>query len=126
MKNFKRDKSERSPGRFRDDSPRRFDRGGSPRFGGRDSGGFERRDSERSFEKRMFTVTCSKCGQPAEVPFRPRENKPVYCSNCFRKSDNYDSRGTGNFDSKAATPSKSEFDQINQKLDKIMEALDIE
>lgn len=126
MKKFNRDDkpSSRSSGRFRDSSPKRFDRGDSPRFQ-RDSG-FERRGSEESFEKRMFTVTCAKCNGPAEVPFRPRENKPVYCSSCFRKNGNYDTPGTGNFASRPAAPSKSELDLINQKLDKIMEALDIE
>jgi len=125
MKKFHQDKSgERSSGRFRDDRPKRFNREDSPRFQ-RDSG-FERRDSERPFEKRLFTVTCAKCGGPAEVPFRPRENKPVYCSDCFRKNGNYDTRGPGSFDSRAANPSRSEWDKINEKLDKIMEALDIE
>ncbi len=126
MKKFDRyDKpSKRSSGRFQRDSPR-FSRGDSPRFGARDSDRFENRGPERSFEKRMFSVTCAKCGGPAEVPFKPRENKPVYCSDCFRKNDSYDSRSTG-FESKSALPSKSEFDQINKKLDKIMEALDIE
>ena len=129
MKKFNRDdkSSSRSSGRFRDSSPKRFDRGDSPRFGARDSGRFERGNSEGSFEKRMFTVTCAKCNGPAEVPFRPRENKPVYCSDCFRKNGNYDAPSTGNFASRsAAAPSKSELDLINQKLDKIMEALDIE
>lgn len=129
MKKFNRDNksSSRSSGRFRDDSPKRFDRGDSPRFGARDSGRFERGSSEGSFEKRMFTVTCAKCGNPAEVPFRPRENKPVYCSTCFRSSDHPDPRNTGgSFGPRAAAPSKSELDLINQKLDKIMEALDIE
>lgn len=126
MKKFNRDKSgERSSGRFRDNGPKRFDRGDSQRFGARDSSGFQSRDSERSFDKRLFTVTCAKCGNPAEVPFRPRENKPVYCSDCFRKNGNYDTPSTGSFGPRSAGPSKSELDVINQKLDKIMEALDI-
>lgn len=127
MRKFNRDdkSSSRGSGRFQRDSPR-FSRGDSPRFGARDSERFESRGSERPFEKRMFSVTCAKCGGPAEVPFKPRENKPVYCSDCFRKNDSYDSRSTSNFESKSALPSKSEFDQINKKLDKIMEALDIE
>ncbi len=126
MKKFNRDKSsDRSSGRFRD-GPKRFNRDESPRFGSRDSGRYEGNRSERSFEKRLFTVTCAKCGGPAEVPFRPRENKPVYCSDCFRKNGNYDAPSTGSFGPRTAAPSKSELDLINQKLDKIMEALDIE
>ncbi len=35
-------------------------------------------------ERQMFTATCSSCGQEARVPFEPRNDKPVYCSDCFR------------------------------------------
>ncbi|MFY9779243.1 MAG: zinc-ribbon domain containing protein [Candidatus Baltobacteraceae bacterium] len=33
----------------------------------------------------MFAVTCSSCGRPAEVPFQPRGDKPVYCRDCFSR-----------------------------------------
>ncbi|MBC5829129.1 MAG: zinc-ribbon domain containing protein [Candidatus Eremiobacteraeota bacterium] len=36
--------------------------------------------------REMYTVTCSECGQQAEVPFQPRGDKPVYCRDCFQKS----------------------------------------
>jgi len=35
--------------------------------------------------REMFHVTCSECGKDAEVPFQPRGDRPVYCSDCFRK-----------------------------------------
>lgn len=35
--------------------------------------------------REMFDVTCSSCGQPAQVPFQPSGDKPVYCSSCFEK-----------------------------------------
>ena len=34
-------------------------------------------------EREMFSVTCSSCGNEARVPFQPRGDKPVYCSDCF-------------------------------------------
>ncbi len=37
----------------------------------------------------MYTVTCSRCGGVAEVPFRPRGDKPVYCANCFEQQRGY-------------------------------------
>ena len=42
-------------------------------------------------EREMFSATCSTCGQEARVPFQPRGDKPVYCSNCFtpRQSSGY-------------------------------------
>ena len=27
---------------------------------------------------------CSSCGNQAQVPFKPRMDRPVYCSDCFR------------------------------------------
>lgn len=33
--------------------------------------------------RETFTAVCAECGQPAQVPFRPRGDRPVYCSNCF-------------------------------------------
>jgi len=32
----------------------------------------------------MFSATCGACGKEAKVPFQPRGDKPVYCSDCFR------------------------------------------
>lgn len=34
--------------------------------------------------RQMYSVTCSNCGKPAEVPFQPRGDRPVYCSDCFQ------------------------------------------
>ena len=28
-------------------------------------------------------ATCSQCGKETEVPFEPREGRPVYCSDCY-------------------------------------------
>lgn len=33
--------------------------------------------------REMHTAVCAQCGQEAKVPFRPREDRPVYCSECF-------------------------------------------
>jgi CxxC-x17-CxxC domain-containing protein len=32
----------------------------------------------------MYTATCASCGNPAQVPFQPREDRPVYCSDCYQ------------------------------------------
>lgn len=37
-------------------------------------------------EREMFTAICAECGGEATVPFKPREDRPVYCSDCFAKS----------------------------------------
>lgn len=38
-----------------------------------------------SGRRQMFQVTCAECGKRAEVPFEPRNGRPVYCSDCYRK-----------------------------------------
>ncbi|MFA5629374.1 MAG: zinc-ribbon domain containing protein [Dehalococcoidales bacterium] len=38
-----------------------------------------------SSARRMYPATCGSCGQTTEVPFQPRGDKPVYCSDCYRK-----------------------------------------
>ena len=41
--------------------------------------------SSYSASRQMFPVTCAECGKETEVPFEPRGDKPVYCSDCYRK-----------------------------------------
>ena len=44
--------------------------------------GYERGDDRPNRE--YFAVVCSSCGNQAQVPFKPRMDRPVYCSDCFR------------------------------------------
>ena len=34
-------------------------------------------------QRRMFPAICAQCGKDTEVPFQPREDRPVYCSECY-------------------------------------------
>ena len=43
------------------------------------------RDARKSASREMFDAVCADCGKPCKVPFRPREDRPVYCSECFAK-----------------------------------------
>ncbi len=36
-------------------------------------------------ERRMYPAVCSACGKETEVPFQPRGDRRVYCSECFEK-----------------------------------------
>jgi CxxC-x17-CxxC domain-containing protein len=47
---------------------RKGDRGGS-------SGG------ARSMQK--YPAVCAQCGKETEVPFEPKQGRPVYCSSCY-------------------------------------------
>ena len=40
-----------------------------------------------SAPRQMFTIKCSTCGKDAQVPFEPRGDRPVYCSDCYRKTN---------------------------------------
>ena len=33
--------------------------------------------------REMHDAICAACGKPTQVPFEPREDRPVYCSECF-------------------------------------------
>ena len=33
--------------------------------------------------RQMFPAVCAQCGKDTEVPFEPREGRPVYCSDCY-------------------------------------------
>ena len=47
----------------------------------------ERNNSNGGYNspRQMFPATCGDCGKETEVPFEPRGDKPVYCSDCYRK-----------------------------------------
>ena len=47
--------------------------------------------NSRDNDREETTVTCADCGDQCTVPFVPRSNKPVYCSDCFRKNKPDDS-----------------------------------
>ena len=34
--------------------------------------------------REYFAVVCTRCGNQAQVPFKPHMDRPVYCSDCFR------------------------------------------
>ncbi len=52
--------------------------GARPSAGG--PGGLERSGAQRDY----FVAICTGCGNQAQVPFKPRPDKPVFCSDCFR------------------------------------------
>jgi CxxC-x17-CxxC domain-containing protein len=59
--------------------------GGSSSYGGGSSYGSSYSGGGGRGSREMFSVTCSSCGQEAQVPFQPSGDKPVYCSTCFEK-----------------------------------------
>lgn len=73
-------------------------RGGRGSYGERDSysGGRDSYGGGRGGyggQREMFTTTCASCGREAQVPFQPRGDKPVYCSECFQQQPRRSSGG---------------------------------
>jgi CxxC-x17-CxxC domain-containing protein len=129
--------------------PEKRDFGGRPEkreFNGRPSLGrsepkYSKPSSSRAANRdsgfELHEVTCDKCGVKCDVPFKPTNNKPVYCRSCFRKGDVEGARDNNRFESQgrfsedfkprnSGNPSSEDLDKINRKLDKIMRALKIE
>ena len=40
-------------------------------------------------------AVCSQCGKETQVPFQPRGDKPVYCSDCFAEQRQNSGYGSG-------------------------------
>ena len=39
----------------------------------------------RPMEQRtLYPATCSRCGKQTQVPFQPRGDRPIFCTDCFR------------------------------------------
>lgn len=106
---------------------RSFGGGGGRNFGPRSFG----RSGGGSSDRTMFKTTCSECGNDCEVPFRPTNGKPVYCSSCFEKMGNQRSdsgRPERSYDRSNDRPqafdsNKALLESINQKLDKMLALL---
>ena len=96
------------------------------------SGKPRRGNSDREFKResrygagkrdlQMTDVTCASCGKETKVPFKPTSKKPVFCRDCFKNDDRSESPRAPT----SSAPSNHDLDIINKKLNKIMEALDI-
>jgi len=44
----------------------------------RDGDGYQR-------QREMYPAVCADCGKDTQVPFEPRQDRPVYCSECYTK-----------------------------------------
>lgn len=72
--------------------------------------------------REMNRVECDRCHKSCEVPFVPSGNKPVLCSDCFRRKGHFD---RDNNKTKVDSVSQEVLQEINEKLDEIMRALHI-
>ncbi len=81
----------------------------------------------------LFKAVCSQCASDCEVPFKPSGDRPVLCSNCFRRPDSSPARFGSHSRNESREP---RFDRrstreggdvslitLNKKLDKILQIL---
>ena len=95
---------------------------------GRSGRGFSRPSfgSGRSSRLELTSVTCAACGKKTEVPFKPTGDKPVYCRDCFQNNPRPNGPRPNRHERREQSSiSSEEFDNINDKLDKIMQKLGI-
>ncbi len=134
MRDFKKTGKfgDRGAGKFGSRAPRSF--GGPKRWDDKPARG----QAGPGGKLVLHRATCSTCGQNCEVPFRPSEDRPVFCKNCFDKNDS-SSKG-GRFD-KRDTPSRpfsapahqapdpridnlqKQVENLSYKLDKVLKLL---
>jgi len=43
------------------------------------------RSGNYGLPRQMFPTICAECGKDTEVPFKPTNGRPVYCSDCYNK-----------------------------------------
>ncbi len=116
--------------------------GGRPSFNQKKSWGDDR-------PRDMHKATCSECGNPCEVPFKPTGEKPVYCNSCFSAKraegdshaprQDFGSRGdrkpSGGRPSYQSTPrpipapsggddTKRQLSEISGKLDRLISSME--
>lgn len=117
--------------------------GGRPDFSPRGRGGFGDRDRG---SVTMYQATCDQCGRPCEVPFRPVEGRPVYCTACFsNKREGGDGRDGNRFPQKSFNDSKTitrtdfggfvgrengdevrkQLELLNGKMDRLVKAMEM-
>ena len=81
---------------------------------------FDSRPNLSSSKKQPVSVTCAVCGNECTVPFIPKTDRPIYCSDCFRKNRPQDSNEQYNRYQKNSKFSKnrSRFDREDLKSKK--------
>lgn len=101
---------------------------GGKSFGGR-GGGWKGGDDRPA----MHPAVCSSCGASCEVPFVPNGKKPIFCRNCFKKSEGEETRferpRAAGKSAYVSTPRsgtegiEKQLKALNEKMDLILEAL---
>ncbi|MBI5422230.1 hypothetical protein HZA44_03795, partial [Candidatus Peregrinibacteria bacterium] len=84
-------------------------------------------------EKPKFDATCSDCGKPCQVPFRPNGEKPVLCSECFsiakgdsfapKNHDKFAKKNEG-FEPRKPDRTVEQLEKMNAKLERMLKLIE--
>lgn len=77
-----------------------------------------------SGDRAMYKGVCASCGNNCNLPFQPRNGKPVYCSKCFEESGT--AKAPRNFTGAQQGPKSittEQYEILNTKMDKILKIL---
>ncbi len=61
----------------------------------RGEGGYSSGGGYSRGERTMNPAVCAQCGKETQVPFQPRGDRPVYCSDCYSQQRGGSSYGSG-------------------------------
>ncbi|MFH1456696.1 MAG: CxxC-x17-CxxC domain-containing protein [Patescibacteria group bacterium] len=94
-------------------------------FGKQDSGA--RRPDRSNFRDRqqMHDAVCDKCGKNCQVPFKPTNDKPIFCDDCFRfkKDGNRGGRDSVRDSGRNSGEVMEQISLLNSKIDKLINML---
>ena len=88
------------------------------------------RGQGRSGDRQMYSAVCNKCGNKAEVPFKPSGDKPIFCSDCFKKEDRHgggrggDRHGGRERGGGMARQLSEQLKSLSIKVDKVLDLLE--
>lgn len=112
--------------------------GGRPAFGGGRGGSGNRgakfRGGRDSRSPELFQAVCNECNNQCQIPFRPSQDKPVYCRDCFTKQGYKPGRDSNGADGirpdfrrnfAPQTNDNESMDAIKQKLSYLESKIDL-
>ena len=78
------------------------------------------RNSRDERKPEMHTVTCGDCGDECQIPFEPKFNRPVYCSECFQKHKPQESGDRYSRDERGSRSNQDDFRTSRSKSEKFL------
>ena len=60
-------------------------------------------------DREMFDAKCGDCGNATKVPFQPKQDRPVYCRECFQNHKPEPRQGGGRFGGRSGGNDRGRF-----------------